>query len=73
VSLSRQGQEWLSGQCEGIILQCKETAVVRPLSTRSCSHFLLQPSAAAVDASVTGGAGVRGGGVDADLCDPQSL
>lgn len=34
VCVSRPGQGWLSGQSEGILLQCKETAVVR---------FLLQP------------------------------
>lgn len=31
VCVSRPGQGWLSGQYEGILLQCKETAVVRLL------------------------------------------
>lgn len=31
VCLSRPGQNWHSGHFEGLILQCKETAVVRPL------------------------------------------
>lgn len=31
VCLSRPGQGWHSGHYEGLILQCKETAVVRPL------------------------------------------
>lgn len=31
VCVSRPGQGWLSGQSEGILLQCKETAAVRLL------------------------------------------
>lgn len=40
VSLSRPGQVWHCGTYEGLILQCKETSVVRPLPI---SEQLWQP------------------------------
>lgn len=44
VCLSRPDQSWHSGHYEGLVLQCKDTAMVRPLPTPKTSRSSLRPS-----------------------------